>query len=82
MNSAAVLSRLAAGEFDMQYVTPEFKDGGSLYRIGYEIKGGVITRSKLSGDTVLETTVYETDEDKLGFILAHPYFFPYDKDFR
>ena len=45
MNFAAVLSRLAAAEFDMQYVTPEFKDGGSLYRIGYEIKGGVITRS-------------------------------------
>ena len=37
MKKSAILTRLASGEFDMQYTTPEFSDGGRLYRIRYPL---------------------------------------------
>lgn len=82
MNIKNLLARLAVGKFDMHYLTAEYNDGRADYRLEYEIKGGEITKRKLSGGEVTEIVTYTTDDDKLTFIRQHPYWFPYDEDFE
>lgn len=88
MNGKNILMRLIAGEFDMHYLTPEYRDGGELYKLEYDISHGKITKRKLvrksEDDTysIASTESFDTDEEKLRFIVSHPYFFPYDEDFK
>lgn len=64
----------------MYHLSAEYSDGKEDYRFEYEIKGGEITKRKLSGGEVTESVTYTTDDDKLAFICRHPYWFPYDED--
>ena len=82
MNQNNILSRLGAGEFDMKYTTQEYHDGAGTYRYEYEITDGRIFRRRLTGGDCQVVTEYASDSDKLAFIRSHPYFFPYDDDFK
>ena len=82
MNYKNILNRLRSGEFDMKYTTQEYSEGNTKYRYEYEIAGEDIVKRKLSEGVCLESEEYISDNDKLALIISHPYFFPYDDDFK
>lgn len=82
MNQNNILARLGAGEFDMKYTTQEYRDVTDTYRYEYEITNGRIYKRRLINGACSEMTEYDSDSDKIAFIFDHPYFFPYDDDFK
>ena len=82
MNDQNILTRLHSGEFDMKYTTPEYCESGCKYFYEYEIACRKIVKRRLSDGICSESKEYISDSDKLTFIREHPYFFPYDDDFK
>ena len=82
MNIKSIINRLNRGEFDMNYVTSEYCDGAERYCLQYEISGGKIFKRKVTSLGTVSEECFENESGIAVFVSSHPYFFPYDDDFK